>query len=139
MLQRARTVTHLVHLKVQEQPPEGSQGRCLAEMRDRIAIQQAWQHQGAETAGSGIGWRFGFAAAFVALIGFNVATTNRLPASQPLVSDTPSDSYRTFGDLVADDVATRSMVLDHLFASNHVDTLHKVSEPAYFDFANFER
>jgi hypothetical protein len=97
-------------------------------MRDRIAIQQAWQQQEV-TAGVGVGWRFGFAAAFVALIGLNVVTSNRLPISQPLVSDTQEPAYRDFADSVIEDLATRNPVWDDLLASNRIDTLHKVPEP----------
>lgn len=116
VLQRTRTVSGLIHLKAYEQPAPGAEGRCLAEVRDRIAVSQSWQQQGsrAEGAGLGLGWRFSFAAAFVVLIGLNMATSSRLPLVQPMAGQTESAADQEFVRAITNRMDTRSPVLQNL-------------------------
>ena len=128
MLQRTRAVNGLIRLKSYEQPAPGSEGRCLAEVRDRIAIYQSWQHQGTRTeaVGAGFGWRFSFAAAFVILIGFNLVTSSRLPSFQPLAHESRSDPR---APVAANLMAKPNPVFENLYASNRMDNFLTVSEP----------
>ena len=130
VLRRTRALSGLLHLKTYEQPAPGSAGRCLAEVRDRIALQQAWpQHQDGRAVGFGFGWRFSFAAAFVALIGFNLITASRLPSFQPLVSHIEPAANRSFAEAVTNRMASSHPMFEALLASNRMDSLPRVSEP----------